>query len=87
MIGEKKTPESDSRVFADHAGASPVASALGIRSGATPHGPIHPSTPTSSQPSQPDVSTLLALGRFYFAATGNLSVVSLSDRSLAWSSM
>jgi len=50
-------------------GASPVASALSIRTGATPRGPIHPITPLPNQPSEPDISTLLGLGRFYFAAT------------------
>jgi len=50
-------------------GASPVASALSIRSGATPRGPIHTNTPLSNPPSEPDISTLLGLGRFYFAAT------------------
>jgi len=54
-------------------GASPVASALSIRSGATPRGPIHTITPLPNQPSQPDISTLLGLGRFYFAATGSES--------------
>jgi len=39
-------------------GASPVASALSIRSGATPRGPIHTNTPLSNPPSEPDISTL-----------------------------
>ena len=38
---EKRKPSGRSRGFADFFGASPVASALGIRSGATPRGPIH----------------------------------------------
>src|ERR1700736_1203751 len=52
-------------------GACPVASALSIRSGATPRGPIHTITPLPNQPSEPDISTLLGLGRFYFASTGS----------------
>src|SRR5579863_152385 len=40
-------------------GASPVvASALGARSGATPRGQIHTTTPLRNQPLIPDISTL-----------------------------
>jgi len=52
-------------------GASPVvASALGIRSGATPRGRLQPSTPLPADPSKQDISTLLGIGHFYFALTG-----------------
>jgi hypothetical protein len=50
-------------------GASPVASALGIRSGATPCGPTHSKPDPGYPPSKPDISTLLTLGHFYFALT------------------
>jgi hypothetical protein len=51
-------------------GASPVvASALGARSGATPRGQIHLTTPLRNQPLIPDISTLPELGHFYFALT------------------
>ena len=50
-------------------GASPVASALGIRLGATPRGPTHPNMPFSTRPSKPDISTWHRLGHFYLALT------------------
>ena len=50
-------------------GASSVASALGIRSGATPRGPFHTNIHSFRHHSKPDISTLLALGHFYFALT------------------
>jgi hypothetical protein len=51
-------------------GASPVvASALGVRSGATPHGRIHITMPPPAGPSKQDISTLLGIGHFYFALT------------------
>ena len=51
-------------------GASPVvASALGIRSGATPRGLTHTTTPVPAHPSKQDISTLLGIGHFYFALT------------------
>jgi hypothetical protein len=51
-------------------GASPVvASALGIRSGATPRGRLQPITPLPARPSKQDISTLLGIGHFYFALT------------------
>ena len=51
-------------------GASPVvASALGIRSGATPHGQIHSKPHPSALPRKEDISTLLGIGHFYFALT------------------
>ncbi len=51
-------------------GASPVvASALGIRSGATPRGPIHSNPTPSALLRKADISTLLGIGHFYFALT------------------
>ena len=51
-------------------GASPVvASALGIRSGATPRGRIHYNPHPSALPRKEDISTLLGIGHFYFALT------------------
>jgi hypothetical protein len=60
------------RVFSTDAffGASPVvASALGIRSGATPRGPIHSKPARSALLHKGDISTLLGIGHFYFALT------------------
>jgi hypothetical protein len=52
-------------------GASPVvASALGIRSGATPRGRFHCKPSPSALPRKEDISTLLGIGHFYFALTG-----------------
>ena len=51
-------------------GASPVASALGIRSGATPRGPHQPNMTSLGRPSKQDISTLPGIGHFYFALTG-----------------
>jgi hypothetical protein len=50
-------------------GASPIASALGIRLGATPRGRIHLISQPRLYPTKQDISTLLALGHFYFALT------------------
>lgn len=50
-------------------GASPIASALGIRLGATPREHIHPNSQLRRHPTKPDISTLLGLGHFYFALT------------------
>ena len=51
-------------------GASPVvASALGIRPGATPRGRIHSKPHPSALPRKEDISTLLGIGHFYFALT------------------
>jgi len=56
--------------------ASPVASALGIRLGATPHGRAHPNMPFSARTSKPDISTWHRIGHFYLALTaGRTSVV------------
>jgi len=56
---------------ADFSGASPVASALGIRLGATPRGLIHPNTHSPLCSSKQDISTLQGIGHFYFALTKN----------------
>jgi hypothetical protein len=50
-------------------GASPVASALGIRSGATLCGRHQPNMASPGRPSKQDISTLLGIGHFYFALT------------------
>jgi hypothetical protein len=50
-------------------GASPIASALGIRSGATPREHTHPNRQLRCHPAKQDISTLLRLGHFYFALT------------------
>ena len=52
-------------------GASPVvASALGIRLGATPRGRFHFKPSPSALSRKEDISTLLGIGHFYFALTG-----------------
>jgi len=51
-------------------GASPVASALGIRLGATPRGPHQPNMTSPGHLSKQDISTLPGIGHFYFALTG-----------------
>jgi hypothetical protein len=51
-------------------GASPVvASALGIRLGATPRGRFHSKPSPSALPHKEDISTLLGIGHFYLALT------------------
>jgi hypothetical protein len=53
-------------------GASPVvASALGIRLGATPRGRHQRTTASPGPGSEWDISTLLGIGHFYFALTGD----------------
>jgi hypothetical protein len=60
-------------------GASPVvASALGIRSGATPRGRIHSKPTPSALLHKADISTLLGIGHFYFALTVLKILVHLS---------
>lgn len=54
-------------------GASPVASALGIRSGATLRGPHQLNMTFPPRLSKQDISTLLGIGHFYFALTGRRS--------------
>jgi hypothetical protein len=69
---KKQNPRGHSRVFAlpISNGASPIASALGIRLGATPREHIHPNSQLRNHPIKQDISTLLGLGHFYFALTG-----------------
>jgi hypothetical protein len=50
-------------------GASPVASALGIRLGATPCGHPHPNIHSRLRPSKQDISKWQAIGHFYLALT------------------
>src|ERR1700686_2728013 len=71
LISIKQNPRRNSRVFAlpISNGASPIASALGIRLGATPREHIHPNSQLRRHPTKPDISTLLGLGHFYFALT------------------
>ena len=71
---KSKTPEQKrSRVLElpISNGASPVASALGIRLGATPRGPHQPNMASPARLSKQDISTLLGIGHFYFALTGH----------------
>src|SRR5271157_1113481 len=49
--------------------SSVVASALGIRSGATPRGRIYSNPTPSALLRKADISTLLGIGHFYFALT------------------
>jgi hypothetical protein len=69
---KSKTPEQKrSRVLElpISNGACPVASALGIRLGATPRGPHQPTMASPARQSKQDISTLLGIGHFYFALT------------------
>ena len=68
---EKRNPRTHPRVFAlpISNGASSIASALGFRLGATPRGRVHTNTPPPAPFSKQDISTLLGIGRFYFALT------------------
>src|SRR6202162_2721943 len=69
---KSKTPEQQrSRVLVlpISNGASPVASALGIRLGATPRGPRQLNMASPDRSSKQDISTLLGIGHFYFALT------------------
>jgi hypothetical protein len=50
----------------DHSGASSVASALGIRSGATPRGRINTNTHSQTSPAKGDIFTLLKSVTFSF---------------------
>ena len=51
-------------------GASPIASALGIRLGATPRGRIHPNIHPPALPRKADISIWQKSGHFYLALTG-----------------
>jgi hypothetical protein len=68
---KSKTPEVNRGFFAlpISNGASPIASALGIRLGATPREHIHPNSQPRNHPIKQDISTLPGLGHFYFALT------------------
>src|SRR5262249_32823532 len=68
---EKQNPRRPPRVLAlpISNGASSIASALGFRLGATPHGRVHTNTLSPAPISKPDIFTLLGIGRFYFALT------------------
>jgi len=76
---QTKTPEDHSRVpvLPISHGASPVASALGFRLGATPCGLTYPNSPSWIEPLKQDITTLLGLGHFYFALTGSELFLSL----------
>ena len=65
-------------------GASPVASALGIRLGATPRGLHQPNMASPARLSKQDISTLLGIGHFYFALTGVKLGSSLGSAELWW---
>jgi hypothetical protein len=66
----KRKPSGVTRGFvADFFGANPVASALGIRSGATPRGRIHCNIRSSALPAKEDISTWQKRGHFYLALT------------------
>ena len=51
-------------------GANSVASALGIRSGATPFGHVHPNIASRLRSGKPDISIWQKRGHFYLALTG-----------------
>src|SRR5947208_16536021 len=63
-----KAPYSSqaARVSTDHSGASPVASALGIRLGATPGGRNYTNTHSEKPRLKGDILTLLEKGTFSF---------------------
>src|ERR1035441_6335448 len=77
-MGSKAEPSAGDFVAASRGsvadaffGASPVvASALGIRSGATPRGRHQRNMASPCRTSKQDISTLLGIGHFYFALTG-----------------
>jgi hypothetical protein len=71
----KTKPRPKPGPVTDHFGATSVASALSIRAGATPHGPIHPNMLLSVNPSKEDISTWQESGRFYSALTGLSGIV------------
>src|ERR1700722_6523601 len=68
----RKNPPTPLRVrsaFRRFSGANSVASALSIRSGAAPCGPIHHKPQSQTHSLKPDISTLLGIGHSYFALT------------------
>jgi hypothetical protein len=64
-----KNPGRNRGSITDHFGASPVASASGIRKGATPFGLIHPNTRSRNRLLSQDISTWQEAGHFYLALT------------------
>src|SRR5688572_19434964 len=64
-----KNPSRSWGLAADHNGATSLASALGIRSGATPCGHIHPNIHFLSPLPNPDISIWQRTGHFYLALT------------------
>jgi hypothetical protein len=69
VIPTKANPSRSRGSLTDHFGATSVASALGIRPGATPFGPIHPNMTFSNLLFKVDTSTRQRLGHFYLALT------------------
>jgi hypothetical protein len=67
---------------ADFFGASPVASASGIRPGATPYGRIHTNTRFSIHLGRYDISTLPGTRHFYFALTAHWRWVSRQSENV-----
>jgi hypothetical protein len=84
----KDSPPDDPQAFtgnlatggllADYSGASPVASALDPRKERDlPTDPFETNTYPFPVSSKPDISTLLGIGHFYFALTGNIRPIDL----------
>ena len=76
---KSKTPEQQrSRVLVlpISNGASPVASALGVRLGATPRGPHQLNMASPGRSSKQDISTLPGIGHFYFCLDSPMSPMS-----------
>jgi len=66
-------------------GASPIASALGIRLGATPRGRIYLNIHPPALPCKADISTWQKSGHFYLALTQVQDVREREIRDLPWS--
>jgi hypothetical protein len=67
---QKRKPSGITGGFsADFFGASSVASALGFRSGATPHECLQPNIHSSALPHKEDISIWQKSGHFYLALT------------------
>jgi hypothetical protein len=82
---KSKTPEQRRSRVLDlpiSNGASPVASALGIRSGATLRGPHQLNMTFPDRQSKQDISTLLGIGHFYFALTRKLAAHTQGQASI-----
>ena len=78
-VKSPQVPSLEQRGFCRFSGANPIASALGIRSGATPRGLIHPNIQSLTASLKQDISTLPGLGHFYFALTRVESRVAMSS--------